>query len=336
MGAAQLPAPRSRRIGSSGGLRRAAVVTAALASAAVAAATAQVLCARGFWIGELAASLRWQLGWLALFAGLAALFGGQRRGCLLLAVLGFFNLAPEGSLFLPRDPGPTAGRTWVLGSVNLRWDNPDEAGFREWLARSAPDVLFAVEVSPAWRRMLESLSETYPEQVFSPAEPSGSDEWGTALLARVPLAATRLIPPRADRYRPLIEAELDLDGWAVLLRGAHPVRPGEPDAWRRRNLVLATLADEAWPAASILVGDLNTTSTSPAFQDLVAATGLDDSRRGFGRQPSFGLPPSFPLLGIAIDHVLTGPEIEVVERETRFVSGSDHVGVLVRFALRAR
>lgn len=322
-----------RQTAAPGDWRRWSRRAALLSTAVVAVGTASALSARTFWIGELAASLRWQLGWLSLVGALAAFAGRAWLACALLALLALHHLAPEGALFLPRERGPVVGRTWVLASANLRWGNADEAGFRGWLEETSPDVLFVAEVSPAWRRVLEALSAVYPEQVFSPADEQLRDEWGTALISRVPFVRTRLIPPRADRYRPLIEVELELDGQVVLLRGAHPIRPGEPDAWRRRNLVIATLADEAWPALSILAGDLNTTSTSPVFRDLLAASGLSDSRRGFGRQPSFGLPPARPLLSLAIDHVLLGTALEVLERTTSPVPGSDHAGVVVSFAL---
>ena len=62
----------------------------------------------------------------------------------------------------------------------------------------------------------------------------------------------------------------------------------------------------------VLIGDLNTTSYSPAFRDLCESTGLRDSRQGFGIQASWT--PRLPVLEIAIDHCLVPAQSHVAER----------------------
>jgi endonuclease/exonuclease/phosphatase (EEP) superfamily protein YafD len=89
------------------------------------------------------------------------------------------------------------------------------------------------------------------------------------------------------------------------------------------------LADSAGPV--ILVGDLNTTPWSPAFKDLLQATGLQNSMKGFGIQPTW--PTTIPLFWIPLDHLLHSPDFHVKSRKTGPHVGSDHFPVEVRLSL---
>lgn len=60
------------------------------------------------------------------------------------------------------------------------------------------------------------------------------------------------------------------------------------------------------------------------------ATGLLDSHRGHGWQPSY--PPWFGPLGIPIDHLWHSPELTTVERQLGPSRGCDHRILNVRLA----
>jgi endonuclease/exonuclease/phosphatase (EEP) superfamily protein YafD len=83
--------------------------------------------------------------------------------------------------------------------------------------------------------------------------------------------------------------------------------------------------------ALVLLGDLNTTSWSPHFRDLINTAGLKDSRAGFGIQPTW--PAGTPPLWIPLDHCLVSPEIKVHDRRVGPNVGSDHFPVIVEFSL---
>ena len=297
-----------------------------------------VWSARWFWLGEVAASFSWHLGW-AGGAGALLLASIQRpRLALAAALLAGVHLWPELSLWLPdersgalEEPRPEL----TVASCNLLWTNTYREGLLEWLERADPDVVAFQEVSPLWREVLEGLSESHPYLLLSPPpEEWNRGTWGTAFLARVPITGERLIPPPEGLSRPLMEITTLLDGQPLILRGAHPVRPGR--AWRNagRDAVLQTLARQDWSGAGILLGDLNVTSTSPSFARLLETSGLRDSRVGFGRQPSYTTQALVPGLEIAIDHVLVSDSIHVLERRTGVLWGSDHRTVVVRVARR--
>jgi endonuclease/exonuclease/phosphatase (EEP) superfamily protein YafD len=79
-----------------------------------------------------------------------------------------------------------------------------------------------------------------------------------------------------------------------------------------------------WTDCAVLLGDLNASSFSPVFDELLSGTGLADSRAGFGRLPTW--PTSRPALArIDLDHVLVGAGISVLERGVGPPFGSDHL-----------
>ncbi len=67
---------------------------------------------------------------------------------------------------------------------------------------------------------------------------------------------------------------------------------------------------------------------SPYFGDFLKATGLRDSRRGWGWQATWNA--SRPLLRIPIDHCLVEPEMHVLNREVGPDIGSDHFPIWAR------
>lgn len=296
----------------------------------VLAATLLAFTARWFWPGELMVSLAWQLGFASFAVACACLVTARPRLALLACLAGGVHTWPEARLYLPQDRPPLAANEVELrlATCNLLWGNADHASFPVWLAEHAPDVVVLQEISLERRSTLEALPG-YPHVFFSPpVERWNAKTWGTAILSRLPFESTREIPTAVGR--PPIEAVIRVGSRSVTVRGTHPSRPGR--GWRieQRNEVLGALADAAWNGPCVLAGDLNVTSTSPVFHDLVERAGLRDSRAGFGRQPSFVLKR---LASLAIDHVLLGGGVRCLERRTTPLAGSDHRAVLVRLAV---
>jgi endonuclease/exonuclease/phosphatase (EEP) superfamily protein YafD len=120
------------------------------------------------------------------------------------------------------------------------------------------------------------------------------------------------------------------------LIATHPLPPvsAENAVMRDEQLQSAGEFAVSLAAPTVLAGDLNTTSWSPCFQDLLAVSGLRDSRRGFGVQPTW--PGWLARLGIPIDHVLVSPEIRVVRRTVGPHIGSDHRPVVIDLVVPAR
>lgn len=305
-----------------------------------AASSLLVWSASFFWLGEVAASLAWYLGLVVFALTPIALAVGARISAAVLLALALAHAGPELWLYLPdgqagppdgaRDPG---AETMTLASCNLLFGNTDHDALRELLADERPDVVVCSEVSLRWKRVLDGLDD-YPHRLYSPPpETWNPDTWGTAILSRRPFVDTALVPVPSGASRPIMEARLVLAGRTVTVRGAHPMRPGKPWRLALRDEVLALLGELEWDAHGIVAGDLNVTSSSPRFRALLASSGLRDSRRGFGRQPTFAV--LRPRLGpwVAIDHVAVGEGLRVLERRTVALRGSDHLAVVARLGL---
>ena len=294
-----------------------------------------VWSARWSWVGEIAASFAWHLG-LSGFAGAVALALVRRwRLAIITLVIATLHAGPELALFMPDTPaapGEATSATLVVANCNLLWDNTDYDGFRAWLRANEPDVVACQEVSPGWRKVLESLVVSYPHLLLSPADGWDVSTWGTAVLSRLAFEKIRLIPTPSGKTRPSIEVVVRWDERPITIRSAHPMRPGRPWRLEMRNEVLSILANQHWDGAGVLLGDLNVTSTSPVFTAMLAASGLRDYRQGFGRQPTWTTNRMIHGLSVAIDHVLVGPKLRVVHRTTKALPGSDHRSVIVWLA----
>ncbi len=297
-------------------------------------ATALTGTARWFWLGEIAASFRWYLGWAGLAGTLLLCLTRDRRLALAAAVLSIWHVWPELSLYFGRDAAREHGTELTIASANLLRSNVDHQGFVEWLDRVQPDVVVALELSLEWREVVESSRASYPHVLYAPrVEDWNADTWGTAILSRLPFVETDLRRIEGAALRPVMEAVVLLDGRRVTIRGVHPPRPGKPWRNRGRNLVLNQVAGMEWGGAGILLGDFNVTSTSPVFEEILERSGLRDTRRGFGRQASWYTDRFLPGLGIAIDHVLVGEDFVVLERHVDDLPGSDHRIAVATIAL---
>jgi endonuclease/exonuclease/phosphatase (EEP) superfamily protein YafD len=92
-----------------------------------------------------------------------------------------------------------------------------------------------------------------------------------------------------------------------------------------RNAHLRAVAD--WistKAGSILVvGDLNTTPYSHAFENFISTSGLKDARKGRGFLPTWGPLSPWPLR-LPIDHILLSKGLEATSLNVGPDVGSDH------------
>jgi endonuclease/exonuclease/phosphatase (EEP) superfamily protein YafD len=195
----------------------------------------------------------------------------------------------------------------------------------------SPDVLLVIEVNDSWIAALDQLSVSYPHRIVQ----SRRDCWGIALYSRLPFKQIE-VRQIGSADIPSIFAQLeDRDGRSYYLIGTHPLAPVRVTNVELRNGQLEAIGELAasLDGPVILLGDLNTTSWSPYFRDLVKTSGLRDSRKGFGIQPTW--PGGLGDFGIAIDHVLISPGISVRDRAIGPDIGSDHRPVIIELVVPA-
>jgi endonuclease/exonuclease/phosphatase (EEP) superfamily protein YafD len=300
-------------------------------------ASALVVAAPWHWAGELAASFRWQLGWLGVVAGLTLALLRARWAAPSVVLLALWLLSPWYWLYVPRGGADPAGSPLRVATMNVAMFNRDGASVRAWIRAEDPEVVAVQEVDGFWLPELQQLGDLWPHRVTFPADEDSfhARTFGMALLSKRPMRALGQFS-HLGRSCGLV-AEIDIAGESILIVAAHPERPGRSERVPRRNAMLDMIAERARTAdVCIVLGDLNTSSGSPAFGRLLRDGRLHDSRRGFGRQPTWRTYHPIPGLWVDIDHILVGARFSVADRRVGSYIGSDHRPVVADLILRTK
>ncbi|MEI6890689.1 MAG: endonuclease/exonuclease/phosphatase family protein, partial [Pontiella sp.] len=183
------------------------------------------------------------------------------------------------------------------------------------------------EVTPRWASALSQLISTYPHHILEPQ----ADCFGLMLLSRYPLAHSKIVD-LGNTGVPSIITEVHFPQGTLSVIATHPVPPIHAAYAQQRNDQLAALPaaikQQHYPV--LLMGDLNVTTWSPYFQTLKKESGLKNSMKGYGFQPTWAV--NF-FLKIPIDHVLHSPAIRIHNRRVGPDIGSDHFPVIVDFSI---
>ena len=299
------------------------VIVVALASVA----TVMGYVARRAWLCELASHFRVQYAWV-LLAGATWLAVNARRSTALVTVgFALANLSTIAPLCLPRR-ARRSRRTFRVLLANVCFSNHAYESVRQFIRETNPDVVLLEEINRAWLAALKGLAAEYPSS--RAIERRGG--FGIALFSRLP--CERIDVVRFGKVPiPSLVGRFLLDGQRLTVIGTHPWSPVSPEYTRLRNQHLEGLAMYVaeQPVPLIVLGDLNITSWSPVFQDLLRLGNLQDSRVGFGVQPTW--PTAVPLARIPIDHCLVSSDVVVHRRSVGPPVGSDHYPIVVDVSL---
>ena len=222
-------------------------------------------------------------------------------------------------------PGDTSVKV-VLANVLSR--NAEHERLFELVESEQPDVLFLLEVSPAWDAALERLGSRYAHRVVESRE----DNFGIALLSRLPLTSSAVIGSEPLGF-PTIVATLDASGTELGVVASHPMIPLGTDNYQARNAHLRGLADlvQRMHGPRLLAADLNASMWDRNYRMLERRTRLRNARHGHGIMPTW--PTFLPIAMIPIDHVLVSAEVGVEDVHTGPAIGSDHLPLVVTIAL---
>lgn len=307
------------------------IARAALGWAPFVAALAQPLAtvlARRDWRADILAPFTVPALVLTLLA--LAFYGVRRRPgrAALLLGLACVQAFPVARYWGPNPVAADPSRPQRLRILiaNVLVTNEDATALADLIRRERPDVVGLVEVD---RRWIARLDRTGVRGEFPVRHewPTGTD--GLALWFRriEPEAASLWSEPGAN---PAYWADIR---WAGAVRRLWLVHPLSPFHSRGRAFdELARLGRGiGGPSrgSRLVVGDLNRNEGSPHFGRFLEATGLRDSRLGFGLQPTW---PTASPYRIAIDHAFASPDLAVVERRRGPDIGSDHLPLIVEVA----
>ena len=212
--------------------------------------------------------------------------------------------------------------------INVNTDYGDRVRIDNVVQQYDPDFVILEEINSQWLAELKTIMISYPYVTARPRD----DNFGIALYSKFPFSKSDIVYIGSVEV-PSIVAEFQTKNGVFILIATHPLPPTGKEYSYFRNEQLAELAKTIQEAAFpvLLLGDLNVSPWSHHFRRLLQSSGLEDSSKGRGIQPTW---PSYNLLfRIPIDHCLHSPEIQILNKQIGPDVGSDHYPVIVNFLL---
>lgn len=306
------------------------IVTAGVIAAAIAMLLGEL--GRFYWLFELGSHFLVQ--YLFGFGITAAYFLVRRRWrwfivAVMLSIVPVWRLATYASFEVNAAAAAGSHRLRIM-TINVHASSNRYDLVRAEIERLDPDIVFLPENTDRWAAGLAPLRARYP-YVVDGQSPS---VFSLFLFSRIPLSDAAIIKlPEPDGF-PAIVARVcpeAASGGRTCLRivGIHPPPPLDGRIAAERDAALQALpaliaGQEA--ERTVLLGDFNCTPWSPLFRDLLTATGLRDSARGFDVSPTWA--SHWLPFGIKIDHILVGKAIAVDDHAVGGEVGSDHFPVI--------
>lgn len=279
------------------------------------------------WKLDLLTNFRVQYVQLALiFAGISLWVRHKKCAAAFIGIAAL-NYAIIFPLYVGRHALPATNPIRAM-LININAGNGNTKQVLGAIAKANPDILILEEVTPKWASELAPLNAIYPYRIAKPQ----NDCFGMMLVSRYPLENGWVVQIGKAGV-PSIITEARFPQGEVSIIATHPVPPiGRKYAEMRNNQLAALPAIvKGRPYPVLLIGDLNTSPWSPYFMELLRNSGLKNSMKGFGFQPSWS--GNNPLLRIPIDHMLHSPEITIHNRMIGGNVGSDHLPVIVDFTM---
>lgn len=283
------------------------------------------------WFFELFAHFRVQYFAGLLGISLIMLLRKNKKEALIYTIFAFSNSYSVLPLFLPTpmvSPLEYPFGTHRAMLINVNSELGDPRLVLDAIAAEKPEILVLEEVTDSWMQAMDGLTNALPYWVASPRE----DNFGIALFAQNPLLAKNILF-LGEAAVPSILVSVKMDDRFVEILATHPLPPAGATYTAFRNEQLDRVAECVKDRSPLLLlGDLNMTPWSPSFHRFIEQSGLQDSAKGYGIQPSW--PAHFLLLGIPIDHCLHSRDIHITRRRTGSRVNSDHLPLIVDFTLR--
>ena len=242
-----------------------------------------------------------------------------------LVGFGVYQLLPY---YLPAPEVEGAGEEYTVMLLNVNYANQKTAAVKAAIAEADPDILVLQEITPRWRKELESLVTQYRHSLSLPEEGA----FGIWILSKFELVDIDIQRSGNRADIAFLHATYKTGDRELEVVALHPYPPTSGNGAEIRNKILeAATVYASGESTRMAVGDFNCSPWSPYFRDFVRETGLRDSAQGLGVKSTWF--PRQPIFGIPIDHILVSPDIEVVEREVGGDVGSDHRSVVVKFRI---
>jgi endonuclease/exonuclease/phosphatase (EEP) superfamily protein YafD len=257
----------------------------------------------------------------------AGLRSGPWFDAALITTLVTVILLVPGLRSAPR-PLPANGVAIRVLLLNVHTSNKSTAKVEKLIRDTNPDVVALVEIDRAWATALAPVLASYGGRI----EHTRPDNFGLGLYARGRVEGA---VESVGSDLPTIVAGVAIGEATFSMVVTHPLPPVSSARYgeHRDQLEAVAAVVGTLPAPVIVAGDLNATPWSRPFARLVGATGLCDTRNGFGVGATF---PTYNVLArVPIDHVLVSCSIGVADRRVERDVDSDHFPVVVDLVVRS-
>jgi endonuclease/exonuclease/phosphatase (EEP) superfamily protein YafD len=271
----------------------------------------------------------WPIAIVAVLGHRPALAGSAFVICILQITF----LAPELAATQPLPAWTDTAPTFRLLDGNVYNSNESMAGYIRQIETERPQLVTFEESIPRDVHQLRQSGALagLPHQF----EVYGTDPFVFLIASRYPLRGTHVIYLYG---RPLIvETTLVLPSGPQPLWALHTIAPLPVsfEQWRGQLSTIARLVRARGTNRLLVAGDFNATWGSKGFRSILD-TGMTDAAaaRGHALEMTWSqeMPPLPPFT--RIDHILTGPGVEVVRYATQDGPGSDHRDLIATVAVR--
>lgn len=283
------------------------------------------------WLIDLMSHFRVQyLAVLVLILIFVILLGFKKNiiHIVILSFLFIWNATYIVPLYFPDEiQNNNTGQELKILSINLLSSNTNSTEVLKLIEEKNPDIIVLMEVTPIWAKQLDKVAGAYQ---FREIE-SRNDNFGIALFSKIKMRSS--IQYFENSLKPSIKANLIFGDAPLSILATHPVPPIGSEMFNSRNSQLLDIARKRdnYSKNFILIGDLNTSSFSSHFKDLLINANLVDSRNGFGISTTW--PADFYPLRTTLDHCLISGELKIIERETGINIGSDHLPIYIKIGI---
>ena len=235
------------------------------------------------------------------------------------------------------EPASVVDNITIL-QYNVNKNNANISAISDWIKGNSTrfDMVVLFELTDSWDDAIISLEEDYPFHFVELIR--GKRKLG--VFSKMEIKSFNMQPFRnAEGSIAFLQATTERFGLPLELSMIHPPPPVDRERFVRRNSILLETASLLKNRVKrhnnnyhMIIGDFNITRWSPLFMRMQELTGLKDAQEGKGHMGTW---PSFlgDKFGIAIDHMLISPEINVISRVAGPNLGSDHLPVITTLEL---
>lgn len=283
----------------------------------------------GYWFLDLFAHFKVQYSIILTVLVFGLILIKKRKTALVAVLILVINLTGILPLYIASKAHTKEGTSISICSINLLSSNVSFGLVRDYIKEEDPDILILEELTTLWELSLDSILTNYPYQLSI----ARADNFGIGMYSKVkPDTIYNIIVNNA--LLPSILCSFSVGEDTIHLLGTHPLPPVGQFEFESRNNALQRIASlkNSLDGHFILIGDLNTSSFSTHFKELKKASGLIDTRKGFGVLNTWHA--DLPFIKVSLDHCLISEGLATIDRSVGPNIGSDHLPIFVEVGIK--